>query len=138
MVHKGADDYALAVVHESLKFTGRSRIIVLSDQINSTKKLASMVRESRPQETVLLNTPVGSSASAGGIENCNYEVEKQLWTLKSIRGDVQAAVDSGEQGAVMARAARCLADHTFLGEERGGRMPYERLRRGIIRIATRH
>ena len=72
VVHKGADEYALAVVHESLKFTGRSRITILSDQENSIKKLASMVRDSRPQETVLLNTPVGSSASAGGIERCNY------------------------------------------------------------------
>jgi hypothetical protein len=66
MVHKGADDYALAMIIESLKFTGRNRIIILSDQENSIKKVASMVRDSRPQETVLLNTPVGSSASAGG------------------------------------------------------------------------
>ena len=42
-----------------------------------------MVRDSRSQETVLLNTPKGSSASAGGIERCNYEVEKQIQTLKS-------------------------------------------------------
>ena len=76
-------DYALAVVNESLKFTGRSRITILSDQANSIKKLASMVRDSRPQETVLLNTSVGSSPSAGGIERCNYEVEKQVRTLRS-------------------------------------------------------
>ncbi len=77
VVHKGADDYAFAVVHESLKFTGRSRIIVLSDQESTVKKLASVARDSRPQETVLLN------ASAGGIERCNYEVEQQGRTLKS-------------------------------------------------------
>ncbi len=54
-----ANDYALAVVHESLKLTGRNGIIILSDQENTVKKLASMVRDSRPQETVLLNTPGG-------------------------------------------------------------------------------
>ncbi len=68
VVHKGADDCALAVIHESLKFAGRSRITILSDQENSVKKQASMVRNSHPQETVLLNTPVGSSASPGGNE----------------------------------------------------------------------
>jgi hypothetical protein len=69
VVHKGADDYALAVAHESLQFTVRSRIIVLSDQENAVKKLASMVRD--------------SCASTGGIERCNYEVEKQIRSLKS-------------------------------------------------------
>ena len=83
MVHKGGDNYALAVTNEALKFTGRSNIIILSDQENAVKRLINLVREERAHDTVLLKTPKGSGASAGGIERANYEVEKQMRALRS-------------------------------------------------------
>ena len=82
MVVKGGDPYAQAVALEAIKFTGRSRLIIMSDQENAVKNLVDMIRDSRQHETVVINTPKGSSASAGGIERANYEVEKQIRTLR--------------------------------------------------------
>ena len=42
-----------------------------------------MIRDSRTHETAVINTPRGSSSSAGGIKRANYEVEKQIRTLRS-------------------------------------------------------
>ena len=130
MVHKGADDYALAMIIESLKFTGRNRIIILSDQENSIKKVASMVRDSRPQETVLLNTPVGSSASAGGIERCNYEVEKQVRTLRSRFEEVYKQPLHLEHVALPWLVRHAAWQITHYQVKSDGRTPYERLRGG--------
>ena len=69
---KGGDPYALAVALEAINVTGRTRLIIMSDQENAVKNLVGMI-----------NTPKGSSASAGGIERVNYEVEKQIKTLRS-------------------------------------------------------
>ncbi len=68
---------------ESLKCTGRSRITILRDQENPIKKCATMTPNARPQEMAVINTPKDSSASAGGIERANYEVEKQLRATRS-------------------------------------------------------
>ena len=65
MVTKGEDEYAVPVVAEALRFTGRASVILQCDQENPTKKLAELVRDTRQHDTVLLNTPVGSSASVG-------------------------------------------------------------------------
>ena len=45
--------------------------------------LAELVRDRRKHGTLLLNTLVGSSASAGGIERANQEVAKQCRALRS-------------------------------------------------------
>ena len=42
-----------------------------------------MIRDSRAHETAVIHTPKGSSASVGGIERANNEVEKQIRTLRS-------------------------------------------------------
>ena len=68
---------------EAIKFTGRTRLIIMSDQENAIKNLVDMIGDSRTHETAVINTPKGSSASAGGIERANYEVEKQIRTLRS-------------------------------------------------------
>ena len=83
MVEKRGDPYALAVALEAIKFTGRTRLIIMSDQENAVKNLVDMIRDSRTHETAVFNTPKVSSASAGGIERANYEVEKQIRTLRS-------------------------------------------------------
>ena len=83
MVVKGGDPHALAVALEAKKFTGRTRMIIISDQENAVKNIVDMIRNSRTPETVVINTPKGWSASAGGIERANYEVEKQIRTLRS-------------------------------------------------------
>ena len=58
-------------------------MIIMSDQENTVKNLVDMIRDSRPHETAVIHTPKGSSASAGGIERANYEVDKQIRTLRS-------------------------------------------------------
>ena len=83
MVVKEGVPYALAVALEAAKFTGRTRLIIMSDQENAVKNLVDMIRDSRTHETAVISTPKGSSASAGGIERANYEVEKQIRTLRS-------------------------------------------------------
>ena len=72
---------------EAIKFTGRTRLIIMSDQENAVKNLVDMLRDSRTHETAVINTPKGSSASGGGIERANYEVEKQIRTLRSRFGE---------------------------------------------------
>ena len=42
-----------------------------------------IIGDSRTHEIAVINTSKGSSASAGGIERANYEVEKQIRTLRS-------------------------------------------------------
>ena len=83
MVVKGGDPYALAKVLKAIKFTGRTRLIIISDQENAVKNLVDMIRDSRSYENAVINTPKGSSASAGGIERAHHEVEKQIRTLRS-------------------------------------------------------
>ena len=51
-------------------------LIIMSDQENAVKNPVDMIRDSRTQETAVINTPKASSASAGGLERANYEVEK--------------------------------------------------------------
>ena len=82
-VVKGGDPYALAVALKAIKFTGRTRLIIMTDQENAVKNLVDMIRDSGTHETAVINAPKGSSASARGIERANYEVEKQTKTLRS-------------------------------------------------------
>ena len=84
MVVKGDDPCALAVALEEIKFTGRTRLIIMSDQENAVKNLVDMIRDSRIHETAVITSPKGLSASAGGIERANYEVEKQIRTLITV------------------------------------------------------
>ena len=81
VVVKGGDPYALAVAIEAIKFTGRTRMIILCEQENAVKNFVDIFRDSRTHETAVINTPKGSSASAGGFERAHYE--KQIRTLRS-------------------------------------------------------
>ena len=83
MAVKGGDPYALAVALEAIKFTGRTRLIIMGDQEHAVKNLVDLIKDSRTHETAVINTPKGSSASARGIERANCEVEKQIRTLRS-------------------------------------------------------
>ena len=83
MVVKGGDRCALAMALEAMKFTGRTRLTIMSDHENAVKNLVDMIRDSITHETAVINTPKGSSASAGGIERATYAVEKQIRTLRS-------------------------------------------------------
>ncbi len=116
VVYKGADDYALGVVHESWKFTGRSRITILSDQEKSVKTRASMPRDSRLEETMLLNTRrlqrqrrrLCALQPRSGEAAPHPEVQ--------IRGGAQAAINSCVLPS-LARHAAWQINHSFPGEE---------------------
>ena len=47
MVVKGGDPYALAAALEAIKFTGRTRFIIMSDQENAVKNSVDMIRDSK-------------------------------------------------------------------------------------------
>ena len=57
MVVKGGDPYALAVALQAIKFTVRTRLIIMSDQENAVKNLVDLIRDSRTHETAVINTP---------------------------------------------------------------------------------
>ena len=97
MAVKGGDPYAQAVALEAIKFTGRTRLIIMGDQENAVKNLVEMVRGSRAHETIVINTPKGSSASVGGIDG--------------FRG-------FGAQGVDILGASQCVADYAPQGEVR--------------------
>ena len=44
MVVKGGDPYALAVTLEAIKFTGGTRLIIMSDQENAVKYLVDIIK----------------------------------------------------------------------------------------------
>ena len=128
MVVKGGDPYALAVALEAIKFTGRSRLIIMSDQENAVKNSVDMIRDSRTHETAVINTPKGSSANAGGIERANYEVEKQIRTLRS-----RFEENCGESVGLNHKMLPFLVRHcawlvTHYQVKSGGKTPCERLR----------
>ena len=63
MVVKGGDPYALAVALEAIKFTGRTRLSIVSDQENPVKNFSvDMIRDSKTHETAVINTPKGSNS----------------------------------------------------------------------------
>ena len=93
----------MAVALEATKFTGRTRLIIMSDQETAVKNFVDLIRDSRTHETAVINTPKGSSASAG-IERANYEVEKQIKTLRSRFEENYGAL--------------CVADDALSGEVR--------------------
>ena len=111
-----------------LKFTGRTRLIIMSDQENAVKNLVDMVRDSRTHETAVINTPKGSSASAGGIERANFEVEKLIRTLRS-----RFEENYGESVGLGHKMLPFLVRHcawliTLYQVESDGKTPFERLR----------
>ena len=120
--------YALAVALEAIKFTGRIRMIIMSDQENAVKNLVDMIRDSRTHETAVMNTPKGSSASAGGIERANYEVEKQIRTLRSrFEGNCGESVGLDHKMLpFLVRHCAWLITHYQVKSD--GKTPYERLR----------
>ena len=118
MVVKGGDPYALAVVFGAIKFTGRTRLIIMSDQETAVKNLMYMIRDSRTHETAVINTPKGSSASAGGIERANCEVEKQIRTLRSRFEENHGKSGIGPQDVAIPSAALCVADYALSGDVR--------------------
>ena len=53
---KGVDNCALAVAREALKFTGRPRIVLLSDQECPTKQLVDASRRDQEVDVASVNT----------------------------------------------------------------------------------
>ena len=124
VVVKGGDPHALAVALDAIKFTGRTRLIIVSDQENAVKNLVDMIRDSRTRGTTVINTP-GSSASA---ERANYEVEKQIRTLRS-----RFEENYGESVGLDHKMLPFLVRHgawliTHYQVKSDGKTPYERLR----------
>ena len=120
MVVKGGDPCALAVALEAIKFTDRTRLIIMSDQEKAAKNLVDMIGDSRTHETAVINTPKGSGASAGGIERANYEVEKQIRELKSrFEENYGESLGFGPHDVAVPGASQCLADHALPGAPPG-------------------
>ena len=95
---------------------------------NAVKNLVDLIRDSRTHETAVINTPKGSSASAGGIERANYEVEKQMRTLR-LRFEENYAETVGLDHKMLpflVRHCAWLITHYQLKSD--GQTPYERLR----------
>ena len=117
VVVKGGDPHAQAVALEAIKFTGRTRLIIMCDEEKAVKNLVDMVRDSRTHETAVTNTPTRSSASADGIERANCEVEKTDTHLEiTVRRELWGVRGFGPQGVAVLGAAQCVAAHAVSGE----------------------
>ena len=74
LVRKGNVDYAIELTLEGMRFTGRSELLLMTDQENAIGTVAEKVAQKRaPHDTQMINTPKGSSQSAGRIERANQE-----------------------------------------------------------------
>ena len=97
-------------------------------QENAVKNSVDMIRDSRTHETAVIKTPEGSSASAGGTERANYEVEKQIRTLRS-RFDEnygESVVMNHKMLPFLVRHSAWQITHCLVKSD--GKIPYERLR----------
>ena len=126
MVVKGGDPYALAVALEAIKFMGRTRLTIISDQENAVKNFVHMIRDSRTHETAVINTPKGSSASAGGIERANYEVKKMIRSLRFEENYGESVGLDHKMLPFLVRHCAWLITHYQVQSD--GTTPYERLR----------
>ena len=128
MVVKGGDPYALAVALGAIKFAGRTWLIIMSDQENAVKNLVDMIRDSRTHETAVINTPKGSSASAGGIERASCEVEKQIRTLRSLFEENYGESLGLDHKMLPFLVRHCAWQITHYQVKSDGKTTYERLR----------
>ena len=83
MVVKGGDPYALAVAPEAIKFTGRTRLIIMSDQENAVKNPRGHDQGQQNARNCCDQHTEGIECTCTEIERASYEVEKQIRTLRS-------------------------------------------------------
>ena len=76
------------------------------------------IKVSRTRETAVINTPNDSSARAGGTERANYEVEKQIRTLRSRFEENYGESVGLDHDIAILGAALCVADHALPSEVR--------------------
>ena len=82
MVVKGGDPYALEVALEAIKFTGRTRLIIISDQENAVKNLVDLIRGQQNARNCCDQHTEGMCKCKRNRKS-KYEVEKQIRTLRS-------------------------------------------------------
>ena len=129
VTEKGPAPYAVAVVQEAFRFTGRKDYLALLDQESSINSLLDKFLEGhRACNVVTMNTPKGSSASAGGIERGNYEIERQARTLVARLEERYGIMIQTEDDIVdwLMRHAAWLITHFQVKVD--GKTPFERLR----------
>ena len=82
-VAKGVNAYALHLVTEALKFTGRQKVILLTDAEHSIRALAEAAAKEWGKECQLQVAPRESRASNGAAERAILELARQARTLVS-------------------------------------------------------
>ena len=82
-VAKGVNAYALHLVTEALKFTGRQKVILLADAEHSIRALAEAAAKEWGKECQLQVAPRESHASNGAAERAILELARQARTLVS-------------------------------------------------------
>ena len=82
-VAKGVNAYALHLVTEALKFTGRQKVILLTDAEHSIRALAEAAAKEWGKECQLQVAPRESHASNGAAERAILELARQARTLVS-------------------------------------------------------
>ena len=82
-VAKGVNAYALHLVTEALKFTGRQKVILLTDAEHSIRALAEAAAKEWGKECQLQVAPRESHASNGAAERVILELARQARTLVS-------------------------------------------------------
>ena len=80
---KGVNAYAIKRVGQDLGLLGYKRIILKSDNEPAIRALKEAVKTERNEELIMVESPVGESASNGEVENAIRQVEGQTRTIKS-------------------------------------------------------
>ena len=127
-VAKGVNTYAVHLVTEALKFTGRQKVILLTDAEHSIRALAEAAAKEWGGECQLQVAPRESHASNGAAERAILELARQARTVVSgLEHHFQTSRCCQLTKLIVGSSGIAPGWSQVLGEV-GCRTPYERLR----------
>ena len=132
VVNKGVDKYAVHLVTEALKSTGRQKVILMTDAEPSIRALAEAAAKEwgkDGKEALIQVAPRESHASNGAAERAILEVAKQARTIASALEhhfpDYKVMPNHKIYGWLIRHSAWLISRFLVKAD---GRTPYERLR----------
>ena len=129
VVNKGVDKYAVHLVTEALRSTGRQRVILMTDAEPSIRALAEAASKEWGKECHIQVAPRESHASNGAAERAILELAKQARTvtgaLEHHFPEYKVMPNHKKYGWLIRHSAWLISGFLVKAD---GRTPYERLR----------
>ncbi|CAK0792935.1 unnamed protein product [Prorocentrum cordatum] len=128
VMEKGAVDYGVKVLVQSLQYWGRKRVVVSSDQENAITALARAAAAARDEETVLQVGPGLDSRPKGPVEAAGGRVHQLIRTLVyTVNAHYKVELKPSEPiSSWLARHAGWILTRFTVRED--GLTPYRRLK----------